>query len=164
MNIVVLVEIPKGSHNKYELDEESGRIKLDRVLHGPVHFPFEYGSIEGTKGEDGDPLDAVLLSSSATFPGCLVKAEVIGYLQMEDEGGVDHKIVAVPVAKIDPRFAHVRDVKDLTAHQLAEIKEFFETYKRLEPGKWVKVTDFKPKAEAETIVQSAMSRLRNESK
>ncbi|MBI2573792.1 MAG: inorganic diphosphatase [Candidatus Wildermuthbacteria bacterium] len=164
MTITIFVEIPKGSHNKYELDEKSGRIKLDRVLHGPVHFPFEYGSIEGTKGEDGDPLDAVLLSSSPTFPGCLVKAEAIGYLQMEDEGGVDHKIVAVPVAKIDPRFAHVQDAKDLTEHQRAEIKEFFETYKRLEPNKWVKVTDFKSKEEAEAIVQEGEKRFQDETK
>lgn len=158
MQIKVFVEIPKGSTNKYEFDEESGRIKLDRVLHGATHFPFEYGSVENTKGEDGDPLDVVLLSSAPTFPGCVVAAELIGYLEMEDEGGVDHKMIAVPVAKIDPRWAHVRDVSDLSEHMRSEIKDFFEIYKRLEPGKWVKTKEFKPKEEAEKILREAEQR------
>ncbi|HEX9722507.1 MAG TPA: inorganic diphosphatase [Candidatus Paceibacterota bacterium] len=157
MTIKVFVEIPKGSQNKYERDEETGEIVLDRVLYGPHYFPFEYGSIPGTKGEDGDPLDVVLLCSHPTFPGCVVQARVIGYLAMEDEKGIDHKIIAVPVEKIDPRWAEVSDIQDLGSHQRAEIKEFFETYKRLEPNKWVKVTDFKSKEEAEKIVEKAQA-------
>ena len=158
MQIKVFVEIPKGSQNKYERDEETGEIVLDRVLYGPHYFPFEYGSIPGTKAEDGDPLDVVLLCSHPTFPGCVVQAEVIGYLEMEDEKGIDHKIIAVPVEKIDPRWAEVKDVMDLGSHQRAEIKEFFETYKRLEPNKWVKVTDFKSREEAEKIIENAQSK------
>jgi inorganic pyrophosphatase len=155
MEIKVFVEIPKGSQNKYERDEETGEITLDRALYGPHYFPFEYGFIQGTLGEDGDPLDAVLLTSHPTFSGCVVKARVIGYLQMEDEGGIDHKVIAVPAEKIDPRWKEINDVQDLGVHQRAEIKEFFETYKRLEPNKWVKVTDFKPRAEAEKIIEQA---------
>ncbi len=155
MTIKIFVEIPKGSQNKYERDEGTGEIVLDRTLYGPNYFPFEYGFIQGAKGEDGDPLDVVLLTSHPTFPGCVVKAEPIGYLEMEDESGIDHKIIAVPVAKIDPRWIHVQDVKDLGTHQRAEIKEFFETYKRLEPDKWVKVTDFKSRQEAEKLIEKA---------
>ncbi len=155
MQIKVFVEIPKGSQNKYERDEETGEIVLDRTLYGPNYFPFEYGFIQGAKGEDGDPLDAILLTSHPTFPGCIVKAEPIGYLEMEDEGGIDHKIVAVPIEKLDPRWREVKDIKDLGAHQRAEIKEFFETYKRLEPNKWVKVTDFKSREEAEKLIEKA---------
>jgi inorganic pyrophosphatase len=158
MQIKVFVEIPKGSQNKYERDEETGEIMLDRTLHGPHYFPFEYGFIKETKGEDGDPLDVVLLTTHPTFPGCVVKAEAIGYLEMEDEGGIDHKVIAVPIEKIDPRWKEVRDIQDLGSHQRAEIKEFFETYKRLEPNKWVKVTDFKSKEEAEKIIEEAQKR------
>lgn len=154
--IKVFVEIPKGSQNKYERDKETGEMILDRTLYGPHYFPFEYGFIKDTHGEDGDPLDAVLLTSHPTFPGCVVASEPIGYLEMEDESGIDHKIIAVPVEKIDPRWSHVKDVKDLGAHQRAEIKEFFETYKRLEPNKWVKVTDFKPRQEAEKLIEKAL--------
>lgn len=155
MTVKIFVEIPKGSHNKYERDESTGQIKLDRALHGPVAFPFEYGFIEGTKGEDGDPLDAVLLVSFPTFPGCIVEAEVIGYLEMEDESGVDHKVIAVPRAKLDPRWEHVKEVSDLPDFLRKEIKEFFEIYKRLEPNKWVKVKEFRSAEEAEKLVRSS---------
>ena len=158
MTIKVFVEIPKGSQNKYERDEETGEIMLDRTLYGPNYFPFEYGFIQGTKGEDGDALDAVLLTSHPTFPGCVVEAEPIGYLEMEDESGIDHKVIAIPTEKIDPRWKEVNDVKDLGTHMRAEIKEFFETYKRLEPDKWVKVADFKSREEAEKIIEKAQTR------
>lgn len=153
--MLVFVEIPKGSSQKYEFDEEEKAIKLDRALYGPMYFPFEYGFIKGTKGEDGDPLDCVLLTSFPTFPGCLVDAEPIGLLEMEDEAGIDTKIIAVPKPKIDPRFEEIKDVSDLSEHTKKEIKEFFENYKNLEPGKWVKVKDFKPKSEAEKTIESA---------
>jgi len=158
MEILVFVEIPKGSRLKFEFDEKLNSIKLDRVLYGPNYFPFEYGFIKDTLGEDGDPLDCVLLSSFPTFPGCLVKARPIGFLEMEDEEGIDNKILAVPVEKIDPRFKEIQDVNDLADHLKKEIKEFFETYKRLEPGKWVKLRDFKERALAEKIIQEAQER------
>jgi inorganic pyrophosphatase len=155
MPIKVFVEIPKGSKQKYEFDKEENAIKLDRAIYGPVYFPFEYGFVKNTIGKDGDPLDCVLLTSFPTFPGCLVEAEPIGLLEMEDEGGIDTKILAVPVEKIDPRLKEVKDIEDLTDHQKKEIKEFFEIYKRLEPGKWVKIKDFKGKAEAEKLIEKS---------
>lgn len=158
MEILVFVEIPKGSVQKFEFDEKEGRIKLDRTLYGPMRFPFEYGFIKGTRGEDGDPLDCVLLTTFPTFPGCLVKARPIGVLEMEDEEGIDNKILAVPIEKVDPRFKEIQEVKDLPEHTLKEIKEFFETYKRMEPGKWVKLREFKGKKEAEEMIERAIQK------
>ena len=158
--VVVFVEIPKNSKLKYEFDEKMGTIKLDRVLYGPNYFPFEYGFIKETLAEDSDSLDAVLLSSFPTFPGCLVEAEIIGVLEMEDEGGIDNKILTKPLEKVDPRFKEIRDVADLPSHLKSEIREFFETYKRLEPKKWVKLKKFKPKKEAEKMVKQAWERFR----
>jgi inorganic pyrophosphatase len=158
MEILVFVEIPKNSKLKFEFDEELKAIKLDRVLYGPNYFPFEYGFVKDTLGEDGDPLDCVLFSTFPTFPGCVVKARPIGILEMEDEAGIDTKILAVPVEKIDPRFAHIQDVNDLPEHIKKEVKEFFETYKRLEPGKWVKLKDFKGKEFAERMIEEAKKR------
>lgn len=154
--IKVFVEIPKFSRQKFEFDEESQRIKLDRTLYSPIYFPFEYGFILDTKGEDGDPLDCVLISSFPTFPGCLVEAEPIGLLEMEDEAGIDNKILARPIDKIDPRLKHIRDIKDLPEHWKAEIREFFESYKKLEPGKWVKLREFKGKEEAEKLIKKSL--------
>ena len=153
MQINVFVEIPKGSRNKYEVDEETGKIVLDRALYGPEVFPFDYGFIEGTLGEDGDPVDVVLLVTNPTFPGCVVKAEVIGYLEMEDEKGIDNKVLAVPTEKLDPRWKDIRDIADLSEEQKAEIRDFFENYKKLEPNKWVKLQDFKSKADAEELIE-----------
>ena len=162
MEVKVFVEIPKGSKNKYERDESTGELMLDRTLYGANVFPFDYGFIQDTRGEDEDPLDAVLLVTNPTFSGCVVKAEIIGYLDMEDEGGIDHKILLVPAKKVDMRWEDVQDVKDLSEHQRNEIKDFFETYKRLEPGKWVKVRDFKSKKEAEKLLEEAQKRLKEE--
>ena len=158
MEVNVLVEIPKGSSQKYEYDEELGAIKLDRALYSPMYFPFEYGAINNTLAEDGDPMDVVLLTTFPTFPGCIVESEIIGYLEMEDEAGIDTKIIAVPKAKIDPRTAHIKSIDDIPEHQKKEIREFFETYKNLEPEKWVKLKDFKPKEEAEKMVKEAQAR------
>ena len=163
MEVKVFVEIPKGSKNKYERDEDTGEIMLDRTLYGSNVFPFDYGFIQDTIGQDDDPLDAVLLVTNPTFSGCVVKAQVIGYLDMEDEAGIDHKVLLVPIKKVDARWQDVQDVKDLSEHQRNEIKDFFETYKRLEPGKWVKVQDFKSKEEADIILKEAQERFQKES-
>jgi inorganic pyrophosphatase len=153
MKINIFIENPKGSSNKYELDKETGRIMLDRALYSSVFWPFEYGFIENTLSEDGDPLDAVVLVNESTFPGCVIPCKIIGMLDMEDESGIDYKIIAVPDDKIDPRFKHINSMEDLTEHQVKEIQEFFETYKRLEPNKWVKVVGFKSKEVAEEIIE-----------
>lgn len=153
MKLNIFIENPKGTSNKYELDKESGRIMLDRALYSSVFWPFEYGFIENTLSEDGDPLDAVVLVNEPTFPGCVIPSKVIGMINMEDEGGIDYKIIAVPDDKIDPRFKHINSVDDLTEHQRKEIQEFFEIYKRLEPNKWVKITGFESKEKAEEIIE-----------
>jgi inorganic pyrophosphatase len=158
MKFKVFIEIPKYSKQKFEFDEELQKIKLDRVLYGPMYFPFEYGSILGTKGEDNDPLDCVLISSFPSFPGCLVEAEAIGVLMMEDEAGIDHKIIAKPIEKVDPRYKQITDINDLTDHYKIEIKEFFENYKNLEPDKWVKLKGFEDKKSAEKIIDQAFKR------
>lgn len=153
MKINIFIEIPKGSSNKYELDKETNKIMLDRTLYSSVHFPFEYGFIENTLADDGDPLDVVVLATNPTFPGCVVPAKIIGMLNMEDESGIDYKIIAVPDDKIDPRFKEINDISDLNEHQRKEIQEFFEIYKRLEPNKWVKVTGFESREKAEEIIE-----------
>jgi len=163
MNIFVIVEIPKFSHQKYEFDEELKMIKLDRTLFSPVYFPFEYGFIKETKGKDGDPLDVILLSNFPTFPGCLIEARPIGLLWMEDEAGIDNKVIAVPGDKIDPRFKEFRNVNDLRSHARTEIQEFFRTYKKLERGKWVKIKGLGPRKEAESMIKEARERFKKES-
>lgn len=156
--IIVFVEISKGSRQKYEYDEGLGGIKLDRTLYGPTVFPYDYGFIKDTQGQDGDPLDCILLSTFSTFPGCLVQARPIGLIEMEDEAGVDNKILALPLEKIDPFMAHIKDITNLPEFTLTHIKEFFETMKRLEPGKWVKLKGFRGKKEAEKIIEEAKKR------
>jgi len=163
MDIFVVVEIPKFSHQKYEFDEKLKMIKLDRTLFSPVYFPFEYGFIKETKGEDGDPLDVILLSNFPTFPGCIVKARPIGVLWMVDEAGIDHKVIAVPDEKIDPRFKEIKDARDLRSHAKTEIQEFFRTYKKLERGKWVKVKGIGPREKAESMIREAQQRFKRES-
>lgn len=155
MKINVFIENPKGSTNKYELDKETNKITLDRVLYSPVHWPFEYGFIDGTLSDDGDPLDVAVLVEHPTFPGCVIPCKVIGMLNMEDESGLDYKIIAVPDDKIDPAFKEINNIDDLTEYQRKVIQEFFETYKRLEPNKWVKITGFEPKEIAESIIEKS---------
>ena len=134
-----IVEIPRGSRNKYEFDPDSETIRLDRVLFSSVHYPGDYGFIVGTKCGDGDPLDVLILVEEPTFPGCRVRVRPIGVLFMEDEEGEDEKILAVPEG--DPRYAEVNDLDDLPQHWLAEVENFFATYKTLEgkaasTGEW----------------------------
>ena len=134
-----IVEIPRGSRNKYEFDPDSESIRLDRVLFSSVHYPGDYGFIVGTRCGDGDPLDVLVLVEEPTFPGCRVRVRPIGVLLMEDDGGEDEKILGVPEG--DPRFAEVFDLKDLPQHWLSEIENFFSTYKVLEgkaaaTGEW----------------------------
>jgi inorganic pyrophosphatase len=128
--VPVLVEIPRGSRNKYELDQKTGRIFLDRVLYSSVHYPTDYGFIPDTLADDGDPVDALVVTNEPTFPGCIVPARPIGVLDMRDEKGQDHKVLCVPVG--DPRFEGVEDLKHLSPHWLREIENFFQTYKTLE--------------------------------
>jgi inorganic pyrophosphatase len=129
--ITAFIEIPRGSRNKYEYDQSSGRFVLDRVLYSSVHYPTDYGFVVDTLAEDGDPLDVLVLVEEPTFPGCLIPARPLGGLDMDDEAGSDFKVLAVPTG--DPRFDHVRGLDDVGGHWLREIETFFSTYKLLEP-------------------------------
>lgn len=128
--IEVTVEIPQGSRNKYEYDHVRHRFVLDRVLFSSVHYPCDYGFIEGSLAEDGDPLDVLVVIAEPTFPGCVVRARPIGVLDMADEKGHDYKILSV--AHDDPRWEGVHALEDISPHRLLEIENFFQTYKTLE--------------------------------
>lgn len=144
----VLVEIPKDSNIKYELDKESGAIFVDRFLHTAMTFPFNYGFVPGTLADDGDPLDIIVLSEYAVAPGTVIPSTIIGMLEMEDEAGIDTKVVAVPLEKIDPLFGVYKDIMDVPDPIKNKLKHFFENYKKLEPGKWVKIKEWKDKKAA----------------
>lgn len=135
----VLVEIPRGSKNKYEVDQETGRITLDRELFTAMGYPDDYGYIEGTLGEDGDPLDALVMVKNSVFPGCVIECRAVGLYHMEDEEGGDDKVLCVPA---DVRYDDIKDVNDVNEYHLKEIKHFFEQYKALEPNKEVLPGDY----------------------
>jgi inorganic pyrophosphatase len=130
-HVLAFIEIPRGSRNKYEYDEELRLFRLDRVLYSSVHYPTDYGFIPDTLAEDGDHLDILVLVQEPTFPGCLIEARPLGGLDMADEKGSDFKVLAVPIG--DPRYAHVHSLDEVGDHWLREIETFFATYKLLEP-------------------------------
>ncbi len=150
-----LVEIPKGSRNKYEYDEELGAIKLDRFLFSSVVYPADYGFIPDTLGGDGDPLDALVCLSAPTFPGCLIEVRAIAMLRMRDAKGEDDKIVCVPVD--DPVWAEVQDVGDLPGQFRNEIEHFFEIYKELE-GEAVEVEDWYGREPTLEVIEASRRR------
>jgi inorganic pyrophosphatase len=157
----VLVEIPKGSRNKYEVDHESGRIRLDRTLFTSTQYPADYGFVENTLGLDGDPLDAlVLLIGEPTFPGCLIKCRAIGMYRMTDEAGGDDKVLCVPVS--DPRLEHLRDINHLPKFDRLEIEHFFQVYKELEPGKSVEGANWVGRDDAEAEVRASFERAKTD--
>ncbi len=155
----VVVEIPKGGHNKYEYDEELGGIKLDRVLHSPLFYPVEYGFIPETRGDDGDHLDAMILSDSPSFPGCVVEVRPIAALHIVDGGRGDEKILCVPVRS--PYHEHIQSADDLVPHTLEEISHFFQEYKKLEK-KTIVVKQWVGKKEALEIIRAAREVYRKE--
>ena len=150
--IEVVVEIPRGSRNKYEMDKERGVLVLDRVLYSSIHYPTDYGFITGTLALDGDALDALVVVDEPTFPGCHIVARPIGVLVMKDERGPDQKILAVPVG--DPRFAGIHDLRDIGKHWLLEIENFFQTYKALEE-KSTDVVGWEDAAVAQRVIRGA---------
>ncbi|MFC9892902.1 inorganic diphosphatase [Nocardia sp. NPDC127579] len=157
MEFDVTIEIPKGSRNKYEVDHETGRVRLDRYLYTSMVYPADYGFIENTLGEDGDPLDALVLLPASVFPGVIVEARPVAMYKMEDEAGGDAKVLCVPAG--DHRWDHIQDLADVPADALADIKHFFERYKDLEPGKYVKGSEWVGRAEAEAEVEASFKRL-----
>jgi inorganic pyrophosphatase len=157
MEFDVLIEIPRGSRNKYEVDHVSGRIRLDRTLFTATAYPADYGFVEDTLGEDGDPLDALVLVLEPTFPGCLIRSRPIGMFRMTDEKGGDDKILCVPAG--DPRLEHLRELTDVSEFDRLEIEHFFLIYKELEPGKAVVGTSWADRAAAEAEVEASRRRL-----
>ena len=160
MDVEVVIEIPKGQRNKYEMDHATGRIRLDRMLFTSTRYPSDYGFIEDTLADDGDPLDALVLLDEPTFPGCLITARVIGMFRMRDENGADNKVLCVPAG--DPRMEHLRDIHHVPEFDRLEIQHFFEVYKELEPGKSVEGASWVGRVEAEAeIVRSIQRRKDN---
>ncbi len=161
-DVNVLIEIPKGSNIKYEYDEETGLIMVDRILYTAMFYPFNYGIVPKTLMPDGDPADVLVISEETILPGTVIRVRPIGVLEMEDEEGVDHKIIAVPVEKVDPRYSSIKDVNDLPEVVLEKIKHFFEHYKELEPGKWTKVRSFLGAEEAKSMLNKAIEAYKKE--
>jgi inorganic pyrophosphatase len=152
--IEVTVEIPSGSRNKYEYDHARHRFVLDRILYSSVHYPCDYGFIDGSLADDGDPLDVLVVISEPTFPGCVVRARPIGVLDMTDDKGHDYKILAV--AHDDPRWDETRALEDLSPHRLREIENFFAIYKELE-GRQTEIAGWLGADKAEQIIDQAMA-------
>ena len=152
----VVVEIPRGSRNKYEYDHETGHIKLDRRLFSATTYPAEYGFVPDTLSEDGDPLDVLVLTEDPTFPGCWIEVRPVGVLWMEDDAGRDAKILCVH--PVEPRWAETYDITDVAPATLAEIKHFFTVYKDLEPGKFSIIEEFEGREAAWTEIATSRAR------
>lgn len=143
---------------KYELDKDSGALFVDRFIATPMHYPCNYGFVPNTLSEDGDPVDVLVISEFPVIPGAVIPAKLIGVLIMEDEKGMDEKLLAVPTVKMNSEYSHYNELKDIPEVLLNKVKHFFEHYKDLEKGKWVKITGFKDSAEAKKVMLEAVSR------
>jgi inorganic pyrophosphatase len=152
----VTIEIPGGSRNKYEVDHATGRMRLDRMLFTSTRYPHDYGFIDNTLGQDGDPLDALVMTQEPTFPGIVISCRAIGMFRMTDEAGGDDKVLCVPAG--DPRLEHLRDIHHVAEFDRLEIQHFFEVYKDLEPGKSVEGASWEGRAEAETEIHASFKR------
>lgn len=155
----VTVEIPKGERNKYELDHKTHRLRLDRTLFTSMQYPADYGFIDNSLGLDGDPLDALVILPFPTFPGCVIECRAIAMFQMTDDAGGDDKVLCVPAK--DPRQAHLQDIHDVSDFDLKEIQHFFESYKALEPGKFVEAgSSWLGREEAENEINASFDRFK----
>jgi inorganic pyrophosphatase len=162
--INIVVEIPKGSSIKYEFDTATGLLFVDRKLYTAMNYPFNYGFIPKTLEMDGDPVDALILGEDPVVPLSIVKSRPIGVLLTEDEEGQDSKVIATPVSKIDPTFSKIDDIKDLPEYIENQIKHFFEHYKELEEGKFVKVKGWEGKQGAVKKITDSIQRYKGMSK
>jgi inorganic pyrophosphatase len=156
MTFDVIIEIPAGSRNKYEVDHKTGKIRLDRMLFTSTRYPWDYGFVDDTLGQDGDPIDALVMLDEPTFPGCVVKCRVIGMFRMTDEAGGDDKLLCVPAGDI--RKDHLKEITDVPEFDRLEIKHFFEVYKDLEPGKSVEGAMWVGREEAEAEIHDSYDR------
>lgn len=154
--INVLIEIPKSSLVKYEIDKDTGVLVVDRFIYTAMGYPFNYGYLPNTKSKDGDAVDVMVVSTYPVQAGSMLPSRVIGMLEMEDEAGIDNKIIAVPTKKVDPFYASIQDLSDLNEATKNLIKHFFENYKDIEPGKWTKVRNFLGKEDAWREINESM--------
>ena len=158
-DVNVLIEVPIGGHPiKYELDKDSGTMVVDRFLHTPMTYPGNYGFVPHTLSEDGDPIDVMVCNTRPLVPGCVINVRPIGVLIMEDDAGQDEKIIGVPSPHLTRRYENVHDFGDLPEITLNQIEHFFEHYKDLEPGKWVKIDNWKNADTARQLIVEAIER------
>ena len=160
MTFDVLIEIPGGSRNKYEVDHKTGKLRLDRMLFTSTRYPQDYGFIEDTLGQDGDPLDALVIVREPTFPGCIIEARAVGMYRMTDEAGGDDKVLCV--AASDPRMSRYHDLEDVSMYDRLEIEHFFKIYKDLEPGKSVEGANWVGRSVAEEEILASIERYQAE--
>jgi inorganic pyrophosphatase len=158
-DVNVIIEVPVGGQPiKYEMDKEAGTLVVDRFLYTPMHYPGNYGFVPHTLSEDGDPIDVLVCNTRQLVPGCLINVRPIGVLVMEDNAGRDEKIIAVPSPHLSRRYENVHECSDMPEITLQQIEHFFEHYKDLEPGKWVKIGDWRGAAEARRMIVEAIER------
>lgn len=158
-DVNVIIEVPIGGEPiKYELDKAAGTLVVDRFLHTPMRYPGNYGFVPHTLSEDGDPIDVLVVNTRPIVPGAVMNVRPVGVLKMQDEAGGDEKVVAVPVPKLTKRYEHVHEYTDLPEITLQQMRHFFEHYKDLEPGKWVKVLGWGDAAEAKKMIVEAIAR------
>ena len=158
-DVNVIIEVPIGGEPiKYELDKAAGTLVVDRFLHTPMRYPGNYGFVPHTLSNDGDPIDVLVANTRPIVPGAVINVRPVGVLKMEDEAGGDEKVIAVPVPKLTKRYAHVANYTDLPEITLQQIQHFFEHYKDLEPGKWVKVIGWGNATEAKKLIAEAIAR------
>ena len=162
-DINVIVEVPVGGHPiKYEMDKEAGTLVVDRFLYTPMTYPGNYGFVPHTLSDDGDPIDVLVCNTRPLVPGCVINVRPIGVLIMEDNAGQDEKIIAVPSPELTRRYLDVHDYSDLPEITLQQIEHFFEHYKDLEPGKWVKIGNWHGAGEARELISAAIERARKQ--
>ena len=158
-DVNVIVEVPIGGEPiKYEMDKAAGTLVVDRFLHTPMRYPGNYGFVPHTLSEDGDPIDVLVANTRPIVPGAVIAVRPIGVLKMEDNAGGDEKIIAVPTPRLTQRYAHVENYTDLPQITLEQIQHFFEHYKDLEPGKWVKMMGWGDADEAKALIRTAIER------
>ena len=158
-DVNVIIEVPVGGEPiKYEMDKAAGTLVVDRFLHTPMRYPGNYGFVPHTLSDDGDPIDVLVANTRPIVPGAVINVRPIGVLKMEDDGGGDEKIIAVPVPKLTKRYAHVANYTDLPEITTQQIQHFFEHYKDLEPGKWVKLIGWGDATEAKRLIAEAIAR------
>ena len=161
-DINVIIEVGIGGEPiKYEMDKEAGVLVVDRFLHTPMRYPGNYGFVPHTMSDDGDPIDVIVANTRPIVPGALINVRPVGVLKMEDDGGMDEKIIAVPSTKLTKRYVNVHNYSDLPVITTEQIEHFFAHYKDLEPGKWVKIIGWGDAAEAKQLIVEAIERYKN---